>query len=43
MTHRPYQYRLSDHLAAERSWRFSPIQPMQPEPRKWWRIIRKVK
>ncbi|MEN6548926.1 MAG: hypothetical protein ABFE07_23015 [Armatimonadia bacterium] len=27
-----YQTRPSDHLAAEKPWRY-PLQPMQPEPR----------
>lgn len=34
-----HQARPSDHLAAERSWRYSPIQPMHPEPRPFWRRL----
>lgn len=35
MSHRAYTYRPSDHLAAEKPWRY-PLQPMEPEPRPWW-------
>jgi hypothetical protein len=34
-----YQTRPSDHLAAERSWRFSAIQPMEQPRRSIWQLL----
>ena len=41
---RSYQFRPSDHLAAERGWRHGPLQPMPTErkPSVWARIFRRV-